>query len=170
MRLELSKSIIRRWETSDAASLVKYANDYDIWKNLRDGFPHPYTLSNAEFFLQEVAPISEYSFAVEVNGEAIGGIGGKPQEYIHSHCIEIGYWLGQEFRGRGIMSEVIAAFSDALLNDGKFVRLFALPFANNPASHSTLEKAGFHLEGITRKSAVKEGIVLDQYVYVKLSF
>ncbi|MEM7673661.1 MAG: GNAT family protein [Verrucomicrobiota bacterium] len=167
MRIELARSMIRKWELSDAASLSRYADDYEIWKYLRDSFPHPYTLSDAEFFLSELAPESEYSFAIEVDGEAVGGIGGKPQDDIHAHCIEIGYWLGQKFWGRGIMSEVLAAFSNALLQDRQFTRVYALPFSTNLGSIRILENAGFYLEGITRGSAVKESVLLDQCIYVK---
>ena len=78
MRLELEKSVLRRWQLSDAESLSIHANDYEIWKNLRDAFPHPYTIENAEIFLGRVASTDALSLAIEVDGEVVGSVGGKP--------------------------------------------------------------------------------------------
>ena len=83
-------------------------------------------------------------------------------------CIEVGYWLGRSYWGRGIISEALSAYSDTLLEGGRFTRIYALPFASNIASARVLEKAGFILESVMQRSAIKEGRVLDQNVYVKL--
>lgn len=169
MQLELNNSTLRPWKPSDAESLAKHANDYEIWKNLRDAFPHPYTLSHAESFIKEIAPFNKYAHAIQVDGKAVGSIGGKPQDDVNACCIEVGYWLGRVYWGRGIISEALAAFSDALLENGEFIRVYALPYATNFGSARVLEKAGFSLESVMKRSSIKEGQVLDQNVYVKLS-
>lgn len=49
------------------------------------------------------------------------------------------------------------------------VRVFALPFATTTRSVRVLEKAGYVLESVMRHSAVKEGVVLDQFLYAAYS-
>lgn len=158
--------IIRPWRDGDLDALVRHADNRQVWLMLRDQFPHPYTRADGEDWLAHVAkqqPVT--SFAIVVAGEAAGGIGLAPQPDVHRRSAEVGYWLGQAFWNRGIMTAALRTFTDYAFDAHKLIRLFASVFSTNPASMRVLEKAGYTREGILKKSVVKDGQVLDQVLY-----
>lgn len=170
MRLPLTHCVVRSWEVADAASVPAHANNRRIWLNLRDRFPHPYTTSDSERFIRYVRGSAvETSFAIEVDGEAAGGISIMPNQDIERISAEIGYWLGERHWGRGICTEVVAAVTPYALAQHHLTRIYALPFAHNLASCRVLEKAGYVLEGTMRRSAVKDGRICDQKLYAFVS-
>lgn len=157
---------------ADAVSLANHANDREIWLNLRDRFPHPYRLADAEQYISAVAARAvQTSFGIIVDGQAAGTVTLMPGTDVERVSAEIGYWLGRHFWGRGIMTEAVGAATAYAFEHLKLVRVFAVPFATNAASARLLEKAGYRLEGRLRRSAVKDGTVLDQllYAYVKVA-
>jgi RimJ/RimL family protein N-acetyltransferase len=157
---------IRPWAERDVVSLQRFANNRNVWLNLRDIFPHPYTLKDAEdwigFVLTET-PIR--SFAVASEKEAIGGIGLEFGMDVHSQTAELGYWLAEPYWGRGIMTNAVSCYTEFSLQHYDLLRIFAEPYANNYASRRVLEKSGYILEGIKRMSVIKDGKVLDQALY-----
>jgi ribosomal-protein-alanine N-acetyltransferase len=166
MRLSLTSCRVRPWESGDVASLARHANNRRIWMHLRDRFPHPYTTSDAAQFIRRARGVTlQTSFAIEVEGEAAGGIGFLLQTDVERVSSEIGYWLGEPFWGRGICTEALRAVTDRAIRDHGLTRMFALPFAHNHASCRVLEKAGYALEGHLHRSAVKDGVVVDQKLY-----
>jgi len=168
MQLVLARCTIRPWRLDDGESLAKHANNRKVWLALRNLFPHPYTIQNAHEFLQRV--ISEQptrNFCIEVESVATGGIGIRLGQDVHRHTAEFGYWLGEKFWGRGIMTEAVMAFTDFCFDNFQLRRIYAEPFANNPASARVLEKAGFVFEGRLKNNVIKDGKVLDTLLYAK---
>jgi RimJ/RimL family protein N-acetyltransferase len=157
---------LRPWRTGDEASLVRHANEREIWLNLRDQFPHPYTLADAEgwirFALSQAQPTS---FAIEVELEAVGGIGLRLQEDVERVTAEIGYWLGKAFWQRGIMTAALRAMTAYGFERFALTRIYAVPFTANAASQRVLEKAGYTREGTLRRSAIKDGEITDQVLF-----
>lgn len=152
-----------------AASLPKYANSRRVWLNLRDRFPHPYTEADAQSWIAAVGEESPPThFAIVVGGEAVGGIGIHRQADVHRLTAEIGYWLGEPFWGRGLATQGLVAATQYAFRELDLVRLFANVFQHNPASCRVLEKAGFVREGILRRNVIKDGVILDSYLYGKL--
>ncbi|MEP7014544.1 MAG: GNAT family protein [Verrucomicrobiota bacterium] len=169
MRLVLKRSTIRDWCPEDAVSLAKHANNRKIWLGVRDLFPNPYTIEAAQEFLQKATTEKPTrKFCIEVDGEASGDIGIRIGEDVHRQTAELGYWLGQEFWGKGVMSEAAAAFTEYCFENFQLQRIHAQCFANNPASNRVLEKIGFVFEGRLRKNAIKDGKVLDSLLYAKI--
>ena len=167
--IHTSFGTIRPWNTRDVDALLKYANNYHIWKNLRDGFPHPYTVKNAESFLKAATAQDPVTyFAIATAEEAIGGIGITLNQDVHRLTAEMGYWLGEPFWGKGIMTEAVTAFTDFAFEQFGLVRVYAEPYANNQTSCRVLEKAGFELEGRMRSSVIKAGKIGDQFMYAKI--
>jgi len=157
---------LRPWLVSDQDSVVKYANNPNIAKYLTDGFPHPYTMEDAEKFInlyKDVCPAN--CLAIEVGGEAAGSIGVFPQSDIHSKNAEMGYWLGEEFWGKGIMTGVIREMVAYTFENFDVNRIFARPFGTNIASQKVLEKSGFKLEAVFEKTLYKNGEYLDEMIY-----
>ena len=165
VRLELDRSVVRPWRQSDADALSRHANARSIWLNLRDGFPHPYTLADAESFLESAA--STY-WCIEVGGEAAGGIGLSRGEDVERYSAELGYWLGEAHWGRGIVSEAVAAVTDYAFAELGVHRMFALPYAHNRASARVLEKSGYTLEARKRDASFKDGAFVDQLLYARV--
>lgn len=95
----------------------------------------------------------------------MGGIGLHPQPDVMRRSLEIGYWLGQPYWGRGIASEAVAAMTRYAFEHFDVARVFALVFEWNPASARVLEKAGYRLEGRLRKAVTKEQRTMDMLVY-----
>lgn len=146
MQLTLSKSTIRSFQPSDAPSIAKHIGAYSVARNL-NAVPHPYSLQHAEEWLATVrAHTPETHFAIVIDNQAVGGIGlnvGVPGRLAMSeHCAEIGYWLGELYWGRGIVSEAVVALTEWAFTELRLVRLHAAVYARNPASAHVLEKAG----------------------------
>jgi RimJ/RimL family protein N-acetyltransferase len=157
---------LRPWRSTDAASLVKHANNENIARQLRDRYPYPYTTADARQFIQSLASARPTTtFAISLDGEAIGCIGFAPGADVERFSAEVGYWLGEPFWGRGITAEAVRLVSIYAFTDCNMLRLFALPFADNTRSVRVLEKAGYSLEAILRSSSVKHGEPKDQALY-----
>jgi ribosomal-protein-alanine N-acetyltransferase len=162
--------IVRRFLATDAASVASVANDHRIWLQLRDLFPHPYQVADAERYIGGVASVDPpLSLVIIVDDRAVGGVGLQPMTDVNRRTAEIGYWIGAAFWGRGIATEAVTLVTDWAFGAHGFLRIFAQPFAGNLASRRVLEKAGYELEGTMRCSAVKDGEVLDQCMYARLS-
>ena len=166
MVLRGARCSVRKWRAADAESIVRHANNINVARNLRDRFPHPYTRADAKAFLRRIVrDEAAMNFAIEVEGEAVGAIGFTIGADIERFSAEIGYWLGESLWGRGIVTEALVMITDHAFDRFNLLRLFALPFADNPASVRVLEKAGYLKEGCLRASAVKYGQVRDQLLY-----
>lgn len=166
-RIDCGLCILRPWRRDDRPALLRYANNRNVARNLRDLFPHPYTEKDADFWLAYAAADEPppWVYAIEVEGEAAGGISLKARTDVHRFGAEVGYWLGEPFWGRGIMTAVLKAFTEAALHRPDLYRIDAGVFSWNPASMRVLEKAGYRREGIHVRSVVKEGVLLDQVIY-----
>ncbi|GEN76039.1 GNAT family N-acetyltransferase [Chryseobacterium hagamense] len=158
---------LRSWEKEDLGSLVKYADNLNIARNMTDRFPHPYSEKDGIGFIEfAMAADSAHIFAIEVDGEAAGGIGIHLQDDIHRRNAELGYWLGEPFWGMGIISRAIwQAVDFAFRNYEGIERIFARPFGSNTASQKVLEKNGFIPEARFAKTLIKNGELEDELVY-----
>ncbi len=166
MELKLGTCDVRSWRETDAHSVAVHANNPRVAIHLRDRFPHPYTPAHAHAFIAAaLASEPETNFAIAVGNEAVGGIGFRLHDDIERISAEIGYWLGEAFWGRGIMSEALAAVTAYAIREHGLTRVYAIPFDGNGASCRVLEKVGFVCEGRMRRSAIKAGRVIDQLLY-----
>ncbi len=166
MELRLKRCVLRPWRDGDEDPLVRHANNRKVWINLRDRFPHPYTLADARAWIALTRHLpADTQFAIEVDGEAAGGIGLDLGQDVHRRSAEIGYWLGEAFWGRGLATEALCALTEFGFVRFDLCRIFACVFEWNPASARVLEKAGYRLEGRLRRSVIKAGRTIDQLIY-----
>lgn len=157
---------LRQWRISDAENLVKYANNPNIANKVRDSFPHPYSLIDANNFIQFASTKCPNSiFAITIDDEAIGGIGLHPQSDIHRQNAELGYWLGEPFWGKGIITYAIQQIVSWGFDHLPIDRIYAIPFGSNLGSQRALEKAGFLLEAKLSKTIIKNGKQEDELIY-----
>src|SRR6476659_8869395 len=168
MELVTPSCVVRNWSRRDRDSLVRHANNRKVWMNLRDRFPHPYTRDDARRWLDCVVDLMPATnFAIDVNGEAVGGIGFSVQADVCYRSAEVGYWLGEEFWGRGIATQALLAVTEHAFSSYDLSRLYAHVFEWNLASARVLEKAGYVFEGRLIKSVTKDTKTIDQLLYAK---
>lgn len=154
---------LRSWQPGDLPDLVHHANNPRVARYLTDRFPHPYTEADGLLFLtQQQTPLLR---AIVVEGRAVGGVGLHPQTDLHRPNAEIGYWLSEDYWGRGIMPAAVAelvAFGFTMLD---IDRIFASVFAENTASQRVLEKVGFRQEARLQGTLCKYGQNHDELIY-----
>ena len=166
--IDAESCVLRQWRLEDEEELVRHANDRRVSINLRDRFPYPYTRTHAaEWLARTIAAEPVTGFAITERGSdaPVGGIGLMLQEDTARISAEIGYWLGAGFWGRGISTGAVRATTAYAFDVLGLERVFAIVVTRNPASARVLEKVGYTLEGTMRRSAIKEGVVLDQFLY-----
>lgn len=157
---------LRRWNTSDVDVLASIANNYNIAKYLTDVFPHPYTREHAKNFIELVGKETPQKvFAIAVDQNPVGAIGVFPQQDIMRLNAEMGYWIAEDFWGKGIVSKVIPIVVEYAFSTFDIKRIYARPFGNNMASQRVLEKSGFTLEARIQKNIIKFGEVQDELIY-----
>ena len=160
---------LRPWHLDDAASLVKHANNPNIARNLRDGFPYPYTLPEAKKWLDMVGSNRDsIILAIEVNGEAAGGIGLHGLKDVYRYNAEVGYWLSEAFWGMGIITDAVGVMVEHAFTQTRWLRLFATIYEHNHPSMRVLEKNGFKKEAIHKKTVMKEEKLLDEHLFALL--
>jgi ribosomal-protein-alanine N-acetyltransferase len=157
---------LRPWKYGDEESLVRNADNMKIWQNVRDRFPHPYDWTDADQWISQMVQQDPAThFAIVVDGNAVGGIGIELKDDIHRRSAEIGYWLGEPYWNRGIISEALNIVTAFAFDRFDLCRIYASVFDWNPASARVLEKAGFSLEGRLKKAVTKDGNTLDELMY-----
>lgn len=169
MELTLTCAALRPWRAGDEAPLVRHANNRNVSRNMRDLFPFPYTTADAREWLERTAGESPtQNFAIVVDGAAGGGIGLRLGTDVFRRSVELGYWLGEPFWGRGIATEAARAVTDYAFVTFDVCRVEAWVFGWNPASMRVLEKAGFTLEGRARNAVTKDGRSGDRVLYASV--
>lgn len=159
---------IREWQIEDAENLALVINNKKIQDNLRDGLPYPYTAANAKEYITSMLSADKdetYAFAITVDDKAIGSIGVFRCNNIHVRSAEMGYYIAESYWGKGIGTSAVKQTCSYIFENTDIIRIFAEPFAYNTASCHILEKAGFQCEGILRKNAIKNGVILDMKMY-----
>jgi RimJ/RimL family protein N-acetyltransferase len=167
MNLVSDKCALRPFRAGDEADLVAQANNPRVAKHLRERFPRPYQWKDAEDWIARVAAESPpQSFAITVEDRLAGGIGLVQGTDSQRASVEVGYWLGEAYWGRGIAtSALIAATTYAFKSLKEANRVFAYVDEEHAASIRVLEKAGFRLEGRLLGSTIKQGEIRDQLLY-----
>ena len=169
MNIALKKCLLREWRWEDKDALIKNANNLNIAKMVKNRFPYPYDEAAANNWLSLVTIESpQTNFAIVVKNKAVGGIGFESQADIFRRSAEIGYWLGEDYWGKGIMTETVKAVTSFAFGNFDLCRMQAGVFATNSASVRVLEKAGYVFEGRLKKSITKFGQTIDQLVFAKV--
>ena len=160
---------LRPWQKNDRFLLAELANNISIWNNVRDRLPHPYTIRHASAFIKYCRgqdPL--HVLAIDVDGHLAGCIGLELQDDISRISAELGYWIVEPYWGRGVATEAVKQIMDHIFEAFPVLsRIYAKVFEYNKASMKVLEKNGFHLESVQKKSVIKNNEIIDEYVWVK---
>ncbi len=168
MELRTGSIALRHFRESDAPRLAELANNKKIGRNLRDGFPYPYTLADAKTFLSKFTKHSTF-FAIEFDGEYVGNISLSPLDNVYRKTAEIGYFLGEPWWNKGIMSTAVKLITEFGFKEMGFARIHTGVYEYNPASQRVLEKCGYIKEGIFRKSVFKDDKLWDEVRFAKIN-
>ena len=168
----MNNAILRTWQISDVDSLVKYANNVHISNMLMDRFPHPMTKENASEFIVNANRLNPvHILAISINGIASGGIGIHPQEDIFHKNAELGYWIAEDYWGKGLMTNLVNQMCEYVFLNFPIERIFARPFGSNIASQRVLEKNGFIFEAKLKQTIFKNNQYEDEMIYsIRRSF
>jgi RimJ/RimL family protein N-acetyltransferase len=159
--------ILRPWTLNDAADLAVIADNKKIADNLRDGLPFPYTLKDAQDWLNLILP-ENYPprfFAITIDKQVVGSIGIVSKTDIYRKNFEVGFFICENFWGRGIMTKAIKAAVSYSFSSFDIERVYAEVFSDNIASRRALEKAGLKHEATLRRNIIKNGIIKDSCIY-----
>jgi RimJ/RimL family protein N-acetyltransferase len=160
---------LRAWRGADAESLARHADNERVWRNMSESFPHPYTLQIAQHWVERGhIDFGGDNWAIAFNEEAVGGAGLLPGEGGERCHVEIGYWLGEPYWGRGVVTQVARVLTEQAFARPEVTRVFAAVHADNPASMRVLQKNGFLREAELRQSAIKAGRVIDRVRWARL--
>ncbi len=156
---------IRNWMQGDEKELAKQANNIKIANNLIDTFPHPYTLNDAKKWIKLHKDSKKNNFAIIINNKVAGCIGFSFKNGDKAHVAVLGYWLGEEYWGKGVATKVVKLIVKYIFDNFKIERIEAKVYTWNPPSAKVLAKAGFKLEGTARTSTLKAGVIVDEWIY-----
>ena len=166
MELQGTNIKLRTWKTDDAAALQRHADNKNIADFLLDRFPHPYTLQEAVIYIDsklQQHPVT--NFVIDITGEAAGAISLDFRTDVYRKTPLLGYWLGEEYWGRGIMPEAIKLITSYAFQQMDIICIHAFTLSKNLKSMRVLEKAGYTKQGILRQSVIKNNEVLDEHIY-----
>ena len=161
---------LKYWDITYADQLALIANNINIAKFMRNRFPNPYSIEDAHSFINWIQKdFSNLVFAIEADGIVVGSIGAFPGEDIYCASVELGYWIGQEYWGRGIATIALNLMVEYLFSNFMYNKIRAHVFSNNPISMRVLEKCGFYKEAVLLKSIYKQEQYLDEHLYTYLN-
>lgn len=157
---------LRKFEEKDVEQLALHANNLKIAQYMTDLFPHPYTEENASHFIQMATSHEPTKvFAISLEGNLIGAIGIHPQTGIMRLNAELGYWLAEDYWGKGFMTRMVSQMVKYGFSTFDITRIFARPFGSNIGSSKVLEKSGFELEATIKGNIIKFDMIEDEKIY-----
>lgn len=170
MELQSGNIKLRALRLTDAKRIVELANNEKISRNLRDGFPNPYTLADAENFLKRFTNQDPVTFfAIEYNGGYVGNISLVHGNDVYRKSAEIGYFIGEPYWNKGIVTTAVNLITEYGFKHLGMIRIHTGVFEYNPASMRVLEKCGYTKDGVFRKSVFKQNKIWDEVRYSKIN-
>jgi len=166
----MSEILLNNLKAKHYSELAEIANDIDVWKNVRDMFPHPYTIKDAQFFIDQItSKPTNFIKGIFYNKRLAGVIGVHSQTDIYRKSGELGYWLGRPYWGKGLATEAVRLVIGEAFDKLKIVRIFAGVFEQNIVSQKVLLNNGFEYEGRAKKAVFKNGQYCDELKYALIN-
>jgi len=157
---------LKKLSLDDALIFALHANNHNVWINLTDRFPHPYSEENAKDFIKMThVPDPIQVKGIYIGDEPIGAIGLHPLHDVFRKNIELGYWIAEPYWGKGIMTQAIQQTVEYGFANFDVTRIFARPFGRNIGSIKVLDKCGFKLEATLPQTVIKDGKFEDELIY-----
>ncbi len=159
---------IRKFRRNDKFAMAEIANNEKVAMNLRDAFPSPYSVEDAQKFISMCLRQKPYQvFAIEFEGEYVGNIGLHQQGDVYRKTAELGYFIGEPWWGRGITTRAVKLICEYGFRELEVIKIFSGVFSFNTASQRVLEKCGFEREAVLRNAVIKKGQICDEIRYAR---
>jgi RimJ/RimL family protein N-acetyltransferase len=161
--------ILRKLREDDIDRLAEYANNKKVSRNLRDGFPNPYTVADAKSFIEMANAKNPITiFAVEYQRDYVGNISLTVGSDVYRKSTEIGYFIGEPFWNKGIMTKAVNLITEFGFKQLDIFRIYTGIFEYNKSSQRVLEKCGFIKEAVFKKAICKNNKIYDEIRYAKI--
>ena len=159
--LATARLVLRAPRQGDANAIAALAGDLRVAANTAR-IPHPYGVTDAEQFIAAADKRGGEASFVVMRGDTLIGVCGFD---CRDDGIELGYWLGVPFWGRGFATEAVRALIDYAFGDLHCETLQAGARVTNPASRRVLEKCAFQWTGVrlTRIRAINSAAPIDRF-------
>jgi len=158
---------LRDLESKDESLLVEYLNNDDVVRYLSSRLPSPYTQKDAKWWVNIGSKEDGIVKAIDYKGVFCGVVGSRLQHFEYERSAEVGYWIAQQYWGKGIASVALTELTDFIFSTTKITRLFAPVFCKNEASKRVLEKSGFVKEAVFKQAIYKNGRYYDEHHFSK---
>ena len=174
-----ARLIVRPLHPQDAPTMSHQANNPLVSEYMSLTFPSPYTLESASVWINMnlAPPLYNWGICLSTDPKSvIGGCGLKPGGDIQAHTAEVGFWIGQEFWGKGLITEMLEGLTQWVLTaeeaklagkdkNRRWTRLFGTVVGGNKGSMRCFEKCGYAHEGVLKGAVEKNGLVKDLWVF-----
>lgn len=152
-----------------AKEFAELKNIPEILNNGYDKTPNPYTEKDAIAFInKEIGKTPGERFLIYWNNEIAGEIGITLKDDVFRLNAEIGYFISKEFWGKGLATQAVKKMTEYTFKHFDVVRLVAGVFDFNKSSMKVLEKNGYYLESVRKNAVIKNGKIINDYIWVKL--
>jgi len=158
---------LRNFIEDDVDSIAIYANNFNVSRYMASRMPYPYSVEDAKWWIETGSKEQGLNLAIDLNGMCVGVVGVRFGVYEYQYSAEIGYWIAEEHWGKGIGTEAVSKMTNHVFAENETVRLSATVYSPNKASMKVLEKCGYRLESIHKKSVFKNDEFMDEHIYVK---
>jgi len=148
--------------------MAEIANNEKVAVNLRDAFPSPYSVEDAQKFISMCLGQEPYQvFAIEYQGEYVGNVGLHRQNDVYRKTAELGYFIGEAYWHKGITPRAVNLICEYGFRELDVIKIFSGVFSFNTASQRVLEKCGFEREAVLKNAVIKNGKTWDEIRYAK---
>lgn len=136
--------------------------------------PFPYSNSDAKWWVERKVEETKHNnrpvtFAIRDQVDRLVGTVGFDGMFVGKDFkAELGYWLAEEYWGKGLMSSAVQSACIIGFEDLGLVKISAHVFSTNIGSRRVLEKCGFEEEGYLKKHERKDGKFIDSYLFALL--
>ena len=152
-----------------AKEFAQMKNTPEILDNGYDKTPNPFTEQDAIDFIKPLMNKKpEERFLIYWNNQVAGEIGITIKEDVFRLNAEIGYFISKEFWGKGLATQAVKKMTEYTFANFDVIRIVAGVFDFIKSSMKVLEKNGFYLESIRKNAVIKNGTIIDDYIWVKL--
>jgi len=159
---------IRKFRRNDKFRMAEIANNEKVAVNLRDAFPSPYSVEDAQKFISMCLGQEPYQvFAIEYQGEYVGNVGLHRQNDVYRKTAELGYFIGEAYWHKGITPRAVNLICEYGFRELDVIKIFSGVFSFNTASQRVLEKCGFEREAVLKNAVIKNGKIWDEIRYAK---
>lgn len=146
MEFITERLILRPWKETDAESLYEYAKDSEVGPIA--GWPVHTSVENSLDIIRNVLSAEEtYAVCLKEDNRAIGSVGLIPPMQSHTSAsddeIEIGYWIGVPFWGKGLIPEAVRRIQEHVFEDLGCSAMWCGYYDGNIKSKKCQEKCGF---------------------------